>query len=102
VGGDTGLRHIVSLQVASDLARHKVRISKHGTRQLVNHFENHSVFTTKDQMFRNLFSHCEAKKINTFEYVPLTFLLEVDSLFFAQDYERFVNYFSYIDKQLQA
>lgn len=69
--------HPISRGIKFDL------VSKHGTRQLVNHFENHSVFTTKDQMFRNLFNNCEAKKINTFDYVPLTFLLEVDSLFFA-------------------
>jgi hypothetical protein len=49
-------------------------------------------------MFRNLFIHCEQKKINAFEYTPLTFILEVDSANSAYDYERFTNYFSYIEK----
>ena len=46
-------------------------------------------------MFRNLFTHCESKWINTFEYVPLTFVLEVDNVYFCQDYEKFVNYFTH-------
>jgi hypothetical protein len=49
-------------------------------------------------MFRNLFQHCELKKLNVFDYVPLTFMLEVDSVNSAQDLERFVTYFTYVDK----
>jgi hypothetical protein len=44
-------------------------------------------------MFRNLYNYCEQKKINVFDYVPLTFILEVDSANSAQDFERFLNYF---------
>ncbi len=53
-------------------------------------------------MFRNLYYLCESKKINVFEYAPLTFMLSVDSSNSAQDLERFVTYFTFIDKILQA
>jgi len=53
-------------------------------------------------MFRNLYYHCESKKINVFDYAPLTFMLSVDSNNSAQDLERFVTYFTFIDKLLQG
>jgi hypothetical protein len=87
--------HPISRGIKFDL------VGKHGTKQLVNHFENHHIFTTKDNMFRNAFSHCEAKKLNVFEYVPLTFILEVDSIYSAQEYEKFLNYFTHIEKMSQ-
>ena len=52
-------------------------------------------------MFKNLYYHCESKKINVFDYAPLTFMLSVDSSNSAQDLERFVTYFTFIDKLIQ-
>ena len=49
-----------------------------------------------------MLSYCESKKLNVFDIVPLTFLLEVDSINYANDLEKFINYFSYIEKLLQA
>jgi hypothetical protein len=40
--------------------------------------------------------------LSVFDYVPLTFMLEVDSVNSVQDLERFVTYFSYVDKLVQA
>jgi len=88
--------HPVSRGIKFDL------VNTHGTKQLVNHFENHQIFTTKDLMFRHLFNHCEAKKLNVFDFVPLTFILEVDSVNSASDYERFLNYFYNIEKSLNG
>ena len=73
-------------------------INTNGTRQLVNHFENHECFTTKDWMFSNLLLHCETKKINVFDFTPLTFLLQVDSINYAFELEKFIQYFNYIEK----
>jgi len=39
-------------------------------KQMVNHFENHFAITTKDNLFRNLSDHLEAK---VFNIVPMTF-----------------------------
>lgn len=49
-------------------------------------------------MFKNLALHCETRKTNVFEYVPVTFVIEVDSLNYAFDLEKFITYFSYIEK----
>lgn len=49
-------------------------------------------------MFRNFLSHCETKKLNVFDYVPLTFVIEVDSLNYAYDLDKFIQYFTFIDK----
>lgn len=76
-------------------------VNTHGTRQLVNHFENHGCFTTKDHLFKNFLSYCESKKQNVFEYLPLTFVLEVDSLNYAHDLEKFINYFTFIEKSIE-
>ena len=40
--------------------------------------------------------------MSVFDYVPLTFMLEVDSVNSAQDLERFVTYFTYVDKLMQG
>lgn len=53
-------------------------------------------------MFKNLVSYCENKKVNAFEYVPLTFLLEVDSGNYAYELEKFTTYFNYIEKMISS
>ena len=77
-------------------------VNTHGTRQVVNHIENHESFTTKDQMFTNLLNHCEARKVNVFDYVPVTFLIEVDSANYAFELEKFINYFDHTEKVLAS
>jgi len=41
-------------------------------------------------MFKNFLNHCEAKKQNVFDFVPLTFVLEVDCINYAYDLEKFI------------
>lgn len=36
--------------------------------------------------------------MNVFEFVPVTFLLEIDSTNYAYEIEKFSSYFMYIDK----
>ena len=38
--------------------------------------------------------------MNVFDYVPLTFVLEVDSLNYAYELEKFCTYFAYIEKMI--
>jgi len=73
-----------------------------GTRQLVNHFANHNILTTKDKLFENVVAHCEAQKINAFSSLPVTFVLSLDSHFFANEIEKFCSYFMTIEKSLHA
>jgi hypothetical protein len=68
----------------------------------VNHFENHDCITTKDLLFKNMLTYCDSKKLNVFDYVPITFILEVDSNNYVYELEKFITYFSFIDKMLAS
>lgn len=59
-------------------------------RQVVNHFEFHPEITTKDLLFKNMLANAELNKINIFDYVPLTFVVDVDSQTYSPDFEKFV------------
>ena len=72
----------------------QISISK---KQMINHFENHFEITTKDWLFRNLLIYSEHIKRNVFDYVPLTFLLDMDSETFSFDFDRFVHCYKVID-----
>jgi hypothetical protein len=49
------------------------------TKQLVNHLECHSHLTEKSKLFKNLTDYAVGKlRENVFNYVPLTFFVEID------------------------
>lgn len=52
------------------------QLNSFGMRQLVNHLPGHEQVTTKDMLFENMSVLCECKKLNTFDYLPLTFTLQ--------------------------
>ena len=47
------------------------------SKQIVNHYENHSVISNKGNMFINLMNYCEMRKISVFKYVPFTIIFQV-------------------------
>ena len=51
-------------------------ISKHGLKQLVNHVKGHGQLTTKDNLFINLKAYYETHKMNIYDVVPLTLVLD--------------------------
>ena len=51
--------------------------SFYNNKQLVNHFENHTVITNKANMFFNLMDYCEKNKISVFKYVPFTIVYRI-------------------------
>lgn len=57
---------------------------------MVNHFENHTEITTKDNLFKNLKAYNESE---ISECVPLTFLIESHSETFAEDLDKFKSVF---------
>lgn len=65
-------------------------------RQAVNHFEFHAEITTKDQLFRNLLSYAQLNKMNVFDFVPLTFAIDLTSHTYNPDFEKFVTCFNII------
>lgn len=49
------------------------------TKQLANHFENHMSLTEKSKLFKNLTDYALNRlRENVFNYIPLTFFVEVD------------------------
>ena len=48
------------------------------TKQLVNHFEFHSQITEKSKLFKNITEFSLKVKENVFDYIPLTFYVEID------------------------
>ena len=53
-------------------------LSKYGKeKQIVNHFENHYTITNKANMFINLMSYCEKRKISVFKYLPFTIIYKI-------------------------
>lgn len=53
-------------------------------------------------MFKNFLQYCELKKTNVFEFIPLTFVLEVDSVNYAFDLDKFIQYYSFIEKAIEV
>lgn len=51
-------------------------ISKHGLKQLVNHVKGHGQLTTKDNLFLNMKLYYETQKLNIYEVLPLTIVLD--------------------------
>ena len=66
-------------------------------KQIVNHFEFHEEITTKNLLFKNLLDHSQKTKINVFDYVPLTFILNLNSDIDNSDYANFVSCFNILN-----
>ena len=47
------------------------------SKQIVNHFENHTIISNKANMFFNLMNYCEKNKISVFKYVPFTIVYRI-------------------------
>jgi hypothetical protein len=69
---------------------------------MVNHFEFHQEITTKDLLFKNLKAYAELNKINVFDYLPLTFLVDVDSQTYIPDIEKFTRCYEAIQSIIEA
>lgn len=65
-------------------------------KQVVNHFEFQHEITTKDLLFKNLLAYAELNKINVFDHVPLTFVLNVDSPTYGSDFSKFAKSYELI------
>ena len=71
-------------------------------KQIVNHFEFHAELTTKDLLFKNMLAYAELNKINIFDHVPLTFVVDVDSHTYGSDFGKFVACYDLIQSTINA
>ena len=69
-------------------------------KQMVNHFEYHSVITNKANLFLNLMKHAEILEENVFKYLPFTLLFEYGSDNFFLMMDNFEKVFNNIEKYL--
>ena len=58
---------------------HKIDYYNLGKRmkQMVNHFEHHSIITNKAKMFISLMNYCEKMNLSVFKYVPFTIIFKI-------------------------
>ena len=68
----------------------------------MNHFENHALITTKDQLIESMTKLYENLHQDVFKTIPLTFVLDLSSPICQQEYDRFVNFFGLVEKHKQA
>ena len=64
---------------------------------MVNHFENHHEITTKDLLFENLLIFSKQQKIKLLEFVPLTFIINTDSIEYDKEFEYFFQCYSCVE-----
>ena len=69
-------------------------------KQMVNHYEYHSVITNKANLFLNLMKHAEIEEENVFKYLPFTVLFEYGSDNFYLMIDNFEKLFNNIEKYL--
>ena len=75
-------------------------ISKHGLKQLVNHVKGHGQLTTKDNLFINLKAYYETQKMNIYDVVPLTIVLDYLKDDVGDRVEQFLSIMKLIDKHI--
>ena len=66
-------------------------------RQIINHFENHNEISSKMKLFQNTVETCEKNGLNVFNFMPLTFVFNLDDLSFFKDIGHFFRYFKGLD-----
>ena len=69
-------------------------------KQMVNHFEYHSVITNKANLFLNLLKHAEWEEENVFKYIPFTVLFEYGADNFFLMIDKFEYLFNNIEKYI--
>ena len=69
-------------------------------KQMVNHYEYHSVITNKANLFLNLMKHAEIEEENVFKYLPFTLLFEYGSDNFFLMMDNFEKIFNNIDNYI--
>ena len=69
-------------------------------KQMVNHFEYHSLLTNKANLFLNLLKHAECKDENVFKYLPFTILFEYNNDRYFKNFEKFEFLFNNIQQFL--
>ncbi len=55
--------------------------------------EYHKELSDKSYMFLNILSYCLKNKMNAFEYLPISFLLDIENPNFDKELKEFISYY---------
>ena len=77
-------------------------LCKHGQKNLVNHFENHALISTKDQLFHNMTKLTENMHTDVFDFMPITFVIDLGTSMCSSEYDKFNYFFNMIEKTKPA
>ncbi|CAD8072925.1 unnamed protein product [Paramecium primaurelia] len=64
----------------------------------INHLEHHNEISNKNKLHANLKSYCQRTNKNMDDFVPTTFIINLDSTTLQNDIKKFVDYFVEIKK----
>ena len=67
----------------------------------MNHFENHALITTKDQLIESMSKLCENLHQDIFSAIPITFVVDLGTPLCQQEFDKFCYYFNMIEKYVQ-
>ena len=67
--------------------------AKKPVRTMLNHLEYHQELSNKEYLFRNLIEHCELSKVNAFEFLPPTFVLNTHDAAFDSQQANFLAFY---------
>lgn len=59
----------------------------------INHLENHHEISNKNNLYENMRIHCQRSKLNIDEFIPATYIINLDSNTLQSDLRKFVDYF---------
>lgn len=69
---------------------------------MFNHFEFHAEITTKDGLLKNMLEYTQRKKLCVFDYVPLTFAIDLDEEARIPEHEKFIQCYNIIDSAIKS
>ena len=62
-------------------------------RHTLNHLEFHQELSNKEMLLKNMSDFCDANKINVFDYLPVTFVLNTARPDFDEVQSRFIKFY---------
>lgn len=91
--------HLFMTQATRHFEFEKFSSRDHRTGQIarcLNRFEGYRQLTEKDLFFINLFKYCEKNRLNVYDFVPLTFVLDFED----PDFEKKLNSFAKVHQSI--
>ena len=73
-------------------------LGKHGQKNLVNHFENHALITTKDKLVESMSKLTENLHQDVFSMIPVTFVIDLGTSMCQHEFDKFCYFFNMIEK----